>query len=554
MKLDLASPPETQAAGQASSESPASTARIKANFARFEAQVTLSEKALASGRLEEAMMYASLAAAVATHKHCGVFASWRLERVIHAVSAAIPDRTPSFARATSAAGYKRVLHVVSEVSPVGGLTRMISRWMAADPSRSHSLAMTRFRGFVPQHMKDAVASRGGKIHILNTEIGSALGNVGRLRDIARGHDLVILHIHCEDMVPLVAFARPDKVPPVLFLNHADHIFWLGSSVGHVVINLRDAAGDISISRRGVSPERSTLMPTVVEPVVRRLSKADARTKLGLDPDATIMVSVARTAKYRSVNGVTFADLHIDLLKKHPEAQLVVVGSGPMADWKPAQDAVGGRIVGLPEQPDPWTYFEAADICVDSYPFVSSTSLMEAAGYGLPMVTLFIAPDEARIFGINHVGLVGTALSARSMPEYNTILSRLIADPAYREAVGRAGEKAVVGAHTPPGWLDWMEAAFQRSVELPPIASPSPEPACAPDRPRFGEPDCRHEEIFGADEPLSNLTKDYMGLLSLGPRLRLWAALRRSGDIRGLSETLRLLLPEWVKSRLRRMKK
>ena len=62
--------------------------------------------------------------------------------------------------------------------------------------------------------------------------------------------------------------------------------------------------------------------------------------------------------------MSFADRHVKLLEKCPQAQLVVVGSGEPDDWKAAKARVGGRITGLSEVPDPKRYFEAADIYVD----------------------------------------------------------------------------------------------------------------------------------------------------------------------------------------------
>ena len=66
-------------------------------------------------------------------------------------------------------------------------------------------------------------------------------------------------------------------------------------------------------------------------------------------------------------------------------------------------------------------------------------MMEAAGYGLPLITIFEAPEAAKIVGTNHVGLVGTALVARSDVEYTGLLSRLISDETFRkECGGRPG--------------------------------------------------------------------------------------------------------------------
>ena len=57
-----------------------------------------------------------------------------------------------------------------------------------------------------------------------------------LRAIARFNaDMVILHHGGHDLVPLLAFATTN-LPPVAVLNHADHVFWLGSSITDMVVN------------------------------------------------------------------------------------------------------------------------------------------------------------------------------------------------------------------------------------------------------------------------------------------------------------------------------
>jgi len=523
----------------------ARTARILANYEKFETDVALAEAAFARGDLDTACFHAATAATVATHKHCGVFASARLEHMLQAIGRQIPD--PGAGVWTRAWPYKRVLHVGTELAAVGGLTRMISRWITADPGRTNSLALTHHRGDVPDHLVDAVAESGGEIHRLNHQMGGQFAWVRELRRLARQNDLIILHVHCEDVLPLIAFAEAEKFPPVLLLNHADHIFWLGASFSHMVINLRDAATDISVRRRGVAPERNFLLPTIVDPTVRTRSRAEAKAALGLDPDKLLLLSVARQAKYRSLNGVSFADVHADVLEKHPQAQLVVVGSGDPDDWAAAKARTGGRITGLPEQPGPQAYFEAADIYVDSHPFTSSTSMMEACGYGSPLVTLFLSPPEAAIFGINHVGLVGTAIVATSRADYDAVLGRLITDSAFRHEAGEAARVAVEAAHVPPGWTRYMEQAYAAAHALPPLDNTPLDPAI--EQPNVGPPDDQHEDIFGFDYSVPAIKKVYMGQLPIRQRLAVWSQLRRAGHVSGLPEALRLLLPEWLKRRL-----
>ena len=50
------------------------------------------------------------------------------------------------------------------------------------------------------------------------------------------------------MAPVLAFADK-RCPPVALLNHADHIFWLGSTISDLIINQRDIGKVLSEERR-----------------------------------------------------------------------------------------------------------------------------------------------------------------------------------------------------------------------------------------------------------------------------------------------------------------
>jgi hypothetical protein len=529
--------------GDAEGSQSTSSARILSNFSRFEAEVRLAEVAYANNELEMAAFYAATAATIATHKHCGIFASLRLESVLNAVGRRITSIEAAEPREWHST--KRVLHVGSELSAVGGLTRMISRWIDADAERVNSLVLTQHRSEIPKHLAEAVKRSGGRIHRLNQTVGTRFDWVRTLRRIARTHDVIILHIHCEDVVPVLAFADENGLPPVLFLNHADHLFWLGTGIAHLVLNLRDAATEISVMRRGIEPSRNFLLPTIVDSTERLRSRNEAKSKLGLQPDTILLLSVARKPKYRSLDGVSFADRHARLLEKNEKAHLIVVGSGEPDDWRAAKERVNGRITGLPEMPDPRIFFEAADIYVDSYPFVSSTSMMEAAGYGLPLVTIFALPDEASIFGINHVGLVGTSLVARTAEEYDALLERLVADVNFRAQKGEAARQAIARFHAPSGWHSHLEAAFERALDLPARAGFIAANA-AVELPHLGPPDDLHQDIVGSEYFAAEINMVYMGALPFRQRLALWAKMHQRGEFSNIVASLRLLFPEWLK--------
>ena len=516
--------------------------RLANNFAEYESYVLKAQEYLDQGDLQTAAAYCAIASHVATQNHCGIFWSPRAEKVLNEIGRRLEPPGPARPRPKE---IKRILQVCTQVSAVGGHTKMLCQWVRADKDREHTLVLTEHRGPSPQFVHDVFEASGGrKVEKLNHKPSSQIDWALRLREIAKDFDLVILHTHCEDIVPLIAFADPSKHPPVLVLNHADHLFWYGPSIAHLNINLRDAAQDISAGRRGIAAERNILMPTLAEGIVRTRSRDEAKRELGLDPDTILMVSAARRAKYRTMGGVTYADIHADVLRKYENVTLITVGAGQHDDWAPVQAEVGDRLRSIAETPNPKVYFEAADIYVDSFPFVSSTSLMEAAGYGTPLVTIFTYPQDARIFGINHVALVGNVMQATSFEEYRGMLSTLIEDAALREKLGNEARAAVQKEHNLPGWLRWMEAVYARALELPTLDN---QPMLQTiEAPHFGEPDTRHEDIFGGSWPTIRVVMSYMGMMPAKQHWAHWKQVRRQGGFKSNAEAASYLFPEWLK--------
>lgn len=523
--------------------------RILENHVRLSVYADAADDMIRRGRYHDAALQVVLASRVTVHTHAGIFASRRLENVLHQIAEKHCLDRGDATRVKRADEIKRVLHVATELVEFGGSTRMLSRWIDADPSRQNSIVLTCHDGPLPQHSIDAVKRSGGSLTLLGGMIGNQFDRARKLRKMARDYDLVVMHINCEDEIPLLAFANQASLPPVVLLNHADHLFWLGPSVSHAVLNLRRAASDICVKRRGVPPQRSLMLPTLVDPIERKYDRRQVRRELGVADDQVLLVSVARSAKYKNFGGQTFADRHVEVLKDNPKAVLMVVGCGEREDWKPACDAVEGRIIPFEQRNDVNRFLEAADVYVDSYPFVSSTSQMEAARYGLPIVSVCEAPEDARIVGINHLGLEGTSLVCPDWPTYRNTLSRLCADADFRKATGEASRQNVAGNCEPEAWAKWLERAYQDVLDLPVLGDGIDMPETT-DVPQLGEPDVRHQEMFGSVQSLVEIEKLYMATLPFGPRMRVWKSLAHRGEIASPLEAIVRLLPSWLKARLR----
>jgi len=103
--------------------------RLSERFAEYDGYVKRAEELLATGDLQTAAAYCAIASHVATQNHCGIFWSPRAEKVLNEIGRRLEPEAPSRPRPTE---IKRILQVCTQVSAVGGHTKMLCQWVRAD--------------------------------------------------------------------------------------------------------------------------------------------------------------------------------------------------------------------------------------------------------------------------------------------------------------------------------------------------------------------------------------------------------------------------------------
>lgn len=501
-----------------------------------------------------ASVFAACAAFHATARHCGIWASPELERCLQQIGLRLSPSEPLVHQRPS--DVKHVCHIATAVYPVGGLTRMLARWMREDKGRCHSLALTRqSTKEVPDFLVQSVSTSGGHIHLIDSVTGGLLDRAKKLRSIVQHADLVVLHIHPDDVVPIIGLATSVR-PPVVYLDHADHSFWLGITVSDVIANMREPGRRLSIERRGADPARVALLPTILEPRQRQISREAAKRRLGLPADCILLTSVARARKYRSSSPTNYADLHVPTLLEHTNSILLVVGPGGQLDWSGAIERTNGRVIVLPEHEDPSLFFQAADIYVDSFPFVSITSVLEAGSYGTTAVSLFPFSDDCAVLGCDMPGLDAHLVRCRTLDEYRGALSQLIVDPAMRARLGEALAQSILDKHTGENWLERLNIVYKLALK----SLPAEPTSCLDNDMRIDEPDVYIQPIHGGDPnaeiDLDRMLQFELGVLPTVVRIGEWWRLLKAGFLRntGRYGPAIYLVPEWVRCRAGRFRR
>ncbi len=521
--------------------------QIPKNFQVFRSLVLQAKEYAERGKYDAAAVYGEMAAFYASWKHCGFFVSPELEEILLSIGRqVIPTYSDLRKSNLHPEKPKKILHVATSVQAIGGHSKMIWRWIQQDSERSHSLLLTQQpRKEVPKILTEAVINSGGKIYKLNQTIGSIVSWAKQLRKIAATADLVVLHIHNYDVIPIIAFANKEQSPVIVLLDHADHVFWLGAGISDVVANLRESGIEISQKRRNIKTERNILLPTILEPTQRLLSRTQAKQQLGLPENSIVLLSVARSVKYKTIDDMIYVNAYIPLLEKYKQAILIVVGSGNREDWSSAVQKTQGRIIAYPEREDTAVFYQAADIYVDSFPFVSTTSLLEAGSYGMPLVSRFPYSEASSIFSVETPGVKGNLITIQNQEEYIKVLSRLIEDEKFRLSLGDATRQKIIGMNWGDNWQHLLENLYDCAAKLPPLTTP----LASAEQMFLDEPDVLIPSIHGGkDFDLDNLIESYLSVMPLEQRLHHWFKLVKKhgfSNCFGRFGRLRLLVPQWL---------
>lgn len=516
--------------------------RLDENWRVFDRLVRRAERLAGRGRDEPAAVAAMTAATFAWCNPTGVFASGALEEVLADLAARLPQ--PAAAVPGRPAGVRpRVLHVVSQVYGTGGHTQMLANWLRLDTDREHHVCLTgQGDREVPDKLTAVLASHDSLVR-LDARHRRLVDRAAELRDLARAHDHVVLHVHPNDVVAAIGLAaRTDGRPEVLLVNHADHVFWVGVSAADRVVNLRQSGARLNVERRGVPEARNAFVVRPLQLREREHPRAEARAALGLPPDALVVASAADTYKYAAAGGETLLDVLLPAVRDVPGAELHVAGPAPDGEWSVLAEQGLGRAWGL--LPDVHTFLEAADVYVDSYPFSSLTSMLEAAAMGTPVLTLRPGGDELGVLGADTPELDDDLAVARSGRELAAEVTRLLLDHGAREELGASTGAAVHRAHGDGAWAE----AVGKVLDAPPASGPPSDPGRGARR--TGELDRRLLLMManGVGQGLAGTMDAMSDQLSWGRRLETAARLARTGTFRPA-----LLLPAGAARRIRRLR-
>ncbi|WP_294358892.1 hypothetical protein [uncultured Clostridium sp.] len=277
---------------------------------------------------------------------------------------------------------RKILHVISEGYKIGGHTKLVKNWIKKDEDSISALITTWQMNTLPEELIEEVKNHGGFVYSLNNFYGTYEKSASLLRKIAYSwSDIVILHCHMQDPIPILAFAV-EGGPPVFILNHADHRFWIGSSIADVIVDCREESKKLSFERRGA--RESFILPV---PLSEKgdFDKEKYRDKYGIDRKTKVILTIAEEYKFKSINQYSYIDILKRIIFETNDTIAYIVGPKREGKWEQLCLDTNERVKVIGRTENIEELYMISDMYLDSFMFSSFTALLDAAMYGLQII-------------------------------------------------------------------------------------------------------------------------------------------------------------------------
>jgi glycosyltransferase involved in cell wall biosynthesis len=353
---------------------------IEKNRNYFDKCLKSAEDLVQSKQYELAANYLKSLATFAWGNFTGYYTNWKLEQLLNKIGYSLKCDIYNRRKIDSEGSYN-ILHVATKLYETGGHTRLVLNWIKNDNHNRHSVIVTNQRkGELPLKIVRKLGLSESIFSVLDQK-SSILDRAAELRKVSNDYDCVILHIHPDDVIPVIAYST-EKSPAISFLNHADHTFWIGASVSDVLMQIRESNIRYDNVRRGIERQIFIPIPLPNEQEAAEEIKQQSREAIGIRDNQIVLLTTGTEYKYRPFGSYNFFEHILEVL--HIDTNIVLLIAGIAPDSPLALKYKHDQICYLGVVEDLDKYENACDIYIETFPFPSFTAMLQAAIKGKPV--------------------------------------------------------------------------------------------------------------------------------------------------------------------------
>lgn len=395
---------------------------------------------------EDAANYAKNLCRYAWLNFTGYYSIWKIEHYLNIVGNKIPKlesyNTPK---------NNKVLHICSEIYETGGHTKLVFNWIKNDPEKEHFIAITR-----PRKNEERVAEiyqfDFDKVKLLEGKTTCALAY--QLKKYANEYQYIVLHIHPDDVIPLLAFSDVDFKIPIIYNNHADHIFWIGNSIIDILVQIRNSVGKLDVIRRNIKDY--FLLPIL--PDYNEVNYKSSYYRKG--ENKINILSTGSQYKYKPTDNHDFFSSIYKIAQRHENVEINIAGVNP--DYEFAQKCSHPNINFLGNIENLQDYEANCDIYVEGFPIASFTALLQPAIKGKCIQLMHNPPIQIKLFEDDETtGFVYPTTEEN----WQKNLSQLIVNKEYREQLTQKQQLFIKKEYSLQSWKSKLENIYEYASQI-----------------------------------------------------------------------------------------
>lgn len=384
---------------------------LELNRHYFERSLKYADLLFKNNENEECVKYISHISKYAWSNFTGYYSNWKLEGLLNHIGDELP-KLATYERVRNG----KVLHIASELYVTGGHTKLLFNWIKNDTTKQHSVVTTRLN----TTQLELIANEYS-VHCELFELNGCnlLEKSFDLKKVAHNFEFIILHTHPDDVIPVLAFSDKKFKTPIIFNNHADHIFWLGNSIIDVLIQIRNVNIELDKKRRQLF--NSFYLPIIIE------QNNGVFKSLITKNDNINILSTGSQYKYKPNEQHNFFESLISIVNKYKTVHAYLAGVSENYEFalKFKHDRI--HYLGTINNLD---YYEnIADIYLEGFPISSFTALIQPALKKKYIHLMYKPTDNMIIFDQKVEHALGYY---NSLKDWLLELNKVIEYPDYRK--------------------------------------------------------------------------------------------------------------------------
>jgi hypothetical protein len=431
---------------------------IKKNRFLLDNELKQARAFIKAGRTAEALIILTDVARFAWFNYTGYHASAKLESSLLQISKQVVPYNPRYLKEST--GIQKVLHVTTFIYETGGHTPLMLKWIQRDSVlREHDVFIT-LQPSVQMPVKQFEKHNFNKERVIfwRDKNESFTDIATLLQQKSQEYDLVVLHTHPDDIIPVLAFANY-KSTPVYLLNHADHSFWLGASVLDGLVQIREINYDVDAIRRGIPKEKQFYLPIPVDDIpVQTSDRNKIAAKLGIENFETILLSTSSENKFVFFKDYNYFESIIPVLEQNPQAVLLLVGVRPESWMGKKYQHSQIKFLGI-RMPSELAEIESiTDIYVENLPYSSFTALLQVF---MKKTAIHFVYSPLNITQLINDKSIYTA----DIKQWQERLHRLINDADYRKTLADGIYASHNSDYTLAVWQEKLNIIYNSAISV-----------------------------------------------------------------------------------------